>query len=255
LVAARGSAAAQVGAQGGAIEEARARVVAARATAARASADEARFSALAQKGWTTRARLDQARAEAQAARAQIAAAEAAVAAQRGQAGALVANTSGAEAGIAAGRADVQAAEAALRTAKLDLQRTLIRAPVAGVVGNRAVRPGQLVKSGQQLLAIVPVQTSYIVANFKETQLEKIRVGQPVEIKLDALPGLKVRGRIDSLAPASGAQFALIPTDSATGNFTKIVQRVPVKIAVDKNGLAAQLLRPGLSVEATVDTRN
>jgi membrane fusion protein (multidrug efflux system) len=255
LVAARGSASAQVGAQGGAIQQAQAQVVAAQATATRASADEARFNALARQGWTTRARVDQARAEAQAARAQIAAAQAAVAAQRGQEGALVAGTAGAEANIAAGRAEVQAAEAALRTAKLDLQRTIIRAPSDGVVGNRAVRAGQLVKAGQQLLVIVPVQTSYVVANFKETQLGKMKVGQPVEIKVDAYPGLAVRGRIDSLAPASGAQFSLIPTDSASGNFTKIVQRVPVKIAVDRNGLAAQLLRPGLSVEATVDTRD
>jgi len=114
--------------------------------------------------------------------------------------------------------------------------------------------GQLVRPGQQLLAIVPVQASYVIANFKETQLEKMRVGQPVELRIDAYPSLKVRGRIESLAPASGAQFALIPTDSATGNFTKIIQRVPVKIAVERNGLAAELLRPGLSVEATVDTR-
>jgi membrane fusion protein (multidrug efflux system) len=255
LVAARGSAVAQVGAQGGAIQEAEARVAAARAAAVRASADDVRFSALAKQGWTTRARLDEARAAAQAARAQIAAAEASVMAQRGQAGALVAGTAGAEANILAGRADVQAAEAALRTAKLDLARTIVRAPVDGVVGNRAVRPGQLVKSGQQLLSIVPVQASYVIANFKETQLEKMRVGQPVEIKVDAYSGLKVHGRIDSLSPASGAQFALIPTDSASGNFTKIVQRVPVKIVVEKGGLAAQLLRPGLSVEATVDTRS
>jgi membrane fusion protein (multidrug efflux system) len=254
LIAARGTASAQVGAQGGAIQQAQAQVVAAQATAARASADEARFVALAKQGWTTRARLDQARAEAQAARAQIVAAQAAVAAQRGQEGALVAGTVGAEAGIAAGKAEVQAAEAALRTAKLDLQRTIVRAPVDGVVGNRAVRAGQLVKAGQQLLAIVPVESSYVVANFKETQLGEMKVGQPVELKVDAYPGLTVRGRIDSLAPASGAQFALIPTDSASGNFTKIVQRVPVKIVVEKQGLAAQLLRPGLSVEATVDTR-
>ncbi|HEX8401892.1 MAG TPA: HlyD family secretion protein [Allosphingosinicella sp.] len=253
LIAARGTAQAQVGAQGGAIAEAQARVVAARATATRASADERRFAALAKSGWTTRARLDQARAEAQSARAEIAAAEAAVAAQRGQAGALAAGTQGAEANILAGQAQVQAAEAALRTAKLDLERTIVRAPVDGVVGNRAVRPGQLVKSGQQLLVVVPVQASYVVANFKETQLQKMRVGQPVEIEVDAYPGLKVHGRIDSLAPASGAQFSLIPTDSASGNFTKIVQRVPVKIRVERDGFAAQLLRPGLSVEATVNT--
>ncbi|HEX8258208.1 MAG TPA: HlyD family secretion protein, partial [Allosphingosinicella sp.] len=179
---------------------------------------------------------------------------AAVSAQRGQAGALVAATAGAEASIAAGQAQVQAAEANLRQLKLDLARTVIRAPVAGVVGNRSVREGQLVRPGQQLLAIVPVAQAYVVANFKETQLGKMRVGQPVELEVDAYPGLKVRGRIESLAPASGAQFALIPTDSATGNFTKIVQRVPVRIVVEKDALAAQLLRPGLSVEATVDTR-
>ncbi len=253
-IAGRRSAGAELGAQSGVIGQASANVAAAQATAARAAADEARFSELAQRGWTTRARLDQARAEAQASRAAVVAARAAVAAQQGQAGALAAGTSRADAGVAAARAQVQAAEAALRTAKLDLQRTVVRAPVDGVVGNRAVREGQLVRAGQQLLAVVPMQESYVVANFKETQLEKMKVGQPVELHVDAYPGLPIHGRVESLAPASGAQFALIPTDSATGNFTKIVQRVPVKIAVERNGLAAQLLRPGLSVEATVDTR-
>jgi membrane fusion protein (multidrug efflux system) len=254
LAAARRSASAQVGAQGGAIGEASARVAAARAAAVRAAADEIRFAELAAKGWATRARLDQVEAEARATRADVAAAEAAVSAQRGQAGALIAATAGAEASIAAGQAQVRAAEANLRQLKLDLARTVIRAPVAGVVGNRSVREGQLVRPGQQLLAIVPVAEAYVVANFKETQLGKMRVGQPVELEVDAYPGMKVRGRIESLAPASGAQFALIPTDSATGNFTKIVQRVSVRIVVEKDGLAAQLLRPGLSVEATVDTR-
>jgi membrane fusion protein, multidrug efflux system len=253
-IAGRRSAGAELGAQSGVIGQASANVAAAEATATRAAADEARFSELAARGWTTRARLDQARAEARASRAAVVAARAAVAAQQGQAGALSAGTARADAGIASARAQVQAAEAALRSAKLDLQRTVVRAPVAGVVGNRAVREGQLVRSGQQLLAVVPTQESYVIANFKETQLEKMKVGQKVELHVDAYPGLTVRGRIDSLAPASGAQFALIPTDSATGNFTKIVQRVPVKIAVERNGLAAQLLRPGLSVEATVDTR-
>lgn len=254
LVAARGSAVAQVGAQAGLIDQAAANVTAARANSARASADAARFERLARHGWTTRARLDQARAEAQSAKAAIVAAEAAVAAQKGQAGALIAGTAGADAAILAGRAQVQAAEAALRQVEIDLGRTVIRAPVDGVVGNRAVRTGQLVRPGQQLLAIVPVQSSYVVANFKETQLNKMRVGQPVSISVDAYGGVSIRGRIESLAPASGAQFALIPTDSATGNFTKIVQRVPVKIVVERDALAAQLLRPGLSVEATVDTR-
>jgi membrane fusion protein (multidrug efflux system) len=253
LVAARRSAGAELGAQAGVIGQATANVAAAEATARRAAADEARFSELASRGWTTRARLDQARAEAQAARAAVLAARASVSAQRGGAGALAAGTARADAAIAAGEAQLRAARAALAAARLDLTRTVVRAPVDGVVGNRAVRPGQLVKAGQQLLAVVPMQQSYVVANFKETQLEKMKVGQKVELHLDAYPSLALEGRVESLAPASGAQFSLIPTDSATGNFTKIVQRVPVKIADDKNGLAAQLLRPGLSVEATVNT--
>ncbi|HEX8534559.1 MAG TPA: HlyD family secretion protein [Allosphingosinicella sp.] len=253
LVAARRSAGAELGAQAGVIGQATANVAAAEATARRAAADEARFSELASRGWTTRARLDQARAEAQAARAAVLAARASVSAQRGGAGALAAGTARADAAIAAGEAQLRAARAALAAARLDLTRTVVRAPVDGVVGNRAVRPGQLVKAGQQLLAVVPMQQSYVVANFKETQLEKMKIGQKVELHLDAYPSLALEGRVESLAPASGAQFSLIPTDSATGNFTKIVQRVPVKIAVEKNGLAAQLLRPGLSVEATVNT--
>ncbi len=255
LIAARRSAGAELGAQSGVIGQAAANVAAAQATAARAAADERRFAELAARGWTTKARLDQARAEAGAARAAVVAAQASVAAQRGNAGALAAGTARADAAIAAGQAQVRAARAALATAKLDLTRTVVRAPVDGVVGNRAVRPGQLVRAGQQLLAVVPMQQAYVVANFKETQLEKMKVGQRVDLHLDAYPSLTLAGRIESVAPASGAQFALIPTDSATGNFTKIVQRVPVKIAVEKDGLAAQLLRPGLSVEATVNTRS
>jgi membrane fusion protein (multidrug efflux system) len=253
LIAARRSAGAELGAQSGVIGQAAANVAAAQATANRAAADEARFAELAERGWTTKARLDQARAEAQAARAAVIAAQAGVSAQRGNAGALAAGTARADAAIAAGEAQLRAAKASLAAARLNLSRTVVRAPVDGVVGNRAVRSGQLVKAGQQLLVVVPVSEAYVVANFKETQLEKMRVGQKVDLRLDAYPSLAIEGRLDSLAPASGAQFSLIPTDSATGNFTKIVQRVPVKISVEPNGLASQLLRPGLSVEATVNT--
>jgi membrane fusion protein (multidrug efflux system) len=253
LIAARRSAGAELGAQAGVIGQAAANVAAAQANAVRASNDERRFAELAGRGWTTKARLDQARAEAASARAAVTAARAGVSAQQGTSGALAAGTARADAAIVAGQAQVRAAMAALSAAKLDLTRTVVRAPVDGVVGNRAVREGQFVKAGQQLLAVVPVAEAYVVANFKETQLEKMKVGQRVELHLDAYPSLEIAGRLESLAPASGAQFALIPTDSATGNFTKIVQRVPVRIAVDKNSLGAQLLRPGLSVEATVDT--
>ena len=144
-----------------------------------------------------------------------------------------------------------AARAAVRAARLDMERTIIRAPVDGVVANRSVRAGQFVKMGQQLLAVVPLDTSYVVANFKETQLARMQVGQPVTLSLDAYGGREFRGRVESLSPASGAQFALIPTDTATGNFTRIVQRVPVRIRVERRA-GDPPLRPGLSVEVTVD---
>ena len=131
---------------------------------------------------------------------------------------------------------------------------MIRAPIAGVVGARSVRPGQFVNAGTQLLSIVPLTRTYIVANFKETQLDRMRLGQTVEISADAFPGRKIEGRIDSFAPATGSEFALIPVENATGNFTKITQRVPVRIVVsgaDRN-LA---LRPGLSVDVKVDLKS
>ncbi len=110
------------------------------------------------------------------------------------------------------------------------------------------------QAGTQLMAVVPLQAVYVVANYKETQLTDVRPGQPVTIEVDMFPGAKVTGHIDSVAPASGQEFALLPPDNATGNFTKIVQRIPVKIVVDANDPVAQLLRPGMSVEPTIDTK-
>jgi membrane fusion protein (multidrug efflux system) len=156
--------------------------------------------------------------------------------------------------VAAAAALVKAAEADLAAAQLNMERTRIIAPIDGVVGDRTVRVGQLVRSGAQLMAIVPVSDVYVVANFKETQLAKMRPGQKVHVKVDAFPDLKIQGTVTSLAPASGSQFSIVPTDTATGNFTKIVQRVPVKIALEIAPEARGLLRPGLSVEAVVDTR-
>ena len=255
LEAAQRSTAAELTAQAGLVGQANANVTAARAVAARAASDRTRFEELAERGWTTKARLDQARAEAGATQAQVAAARAGQAASQGQSAAIAANSDRARSAIESGRAQVQAARAALRAAKLDLQRTVIRSPIDGTVGNRVVREGQLIRPGQQLLAIIPAEQSYVIANFKETQLAQMRVGQHAEIVLDAYPGTKLSGRIESLAPATGAQFALIPTDSATGNFTKIVQRVPIRISVQQSALSTQLLRPGLSAEAVVDTRS
>ena len=153
-----------------------------------------------------------------------------------------------------GVAAVEQARARLEEARTALERTVIRAPVAGVVGARSVRVGQYVNAGAQLLSIVPLSDAYVVANFKETQLARMRLGQDVEITADAFPGQALHGRIDSFAPATGSEFALIPVENATGNFTKITQRVPVRIVVARNegGLA---LRPGLSVEVKVDLKS
>jgi membrane fusion protein (multidrug efflux system) len=121
-------------------------------------------------------------------------------------------------------------------------------------GNRTLRVGQYVQAGTQLMAVVPTHAAYIVANYKETQLTKVRPGQPVEIKVDMFPGQVFRGRVDSLSPASGQEFALLPPDNATGNFTKVVQRIPVKIILDAGSSLAVVLRPGMSVYPKIDTK-
>ena len=145
------------------------------------------------------------------------------------------------------------AQAVEHQAELNLSYTIIAAPVDGTVGARSLRVGQYVQAGTQLMAVVPLHAVYVVANFKETQLTHIRDGQPVDIAVDSFPNAAIRGHVDSIAPASGLEFALLPPDNATGNFTKIVQRIPVKIVLDNDDLAG-LLRPGMSVEPSVDTR-
>jgi membrane fusion protein (multidrug efflux system) len=144
-------------------------------------------------------------------------------------------------------------EAAARQAELNLSYTVITAPVDGTVGARALRVGQFVQAGTQLMAVVPLHAVYAVANFKETQLTHVRAGQAVTVAVDGFPNIELHGHVDSLAPASGLEFALLPPDNATGNFTKIVQRIPVKITFDQDPLSG-LLRPGMSVEPTIDTR-
>jgi membrane fusion protein (multidrug efflux system) len=136
---------------------------------------------------------------------------------------------------------------------LNLSYTRIIAPVDGTVGARSLRIGQFVQAGTQLMAVVPLDAVYVVANFKETQLTNVRNGQPVELYIDSFHGTRLRGHVDSLSPASGLEFALLPPDNATGNFTKIVQRVPVKIVLDDRSLTG-LLRPGMSAEPTIDTK-
>jgi membrane fusion protein, multidrug efflux system len=143
--------------------------------------------------------------------------------------------------------------AVAQQAALNLSYTKISAPVDGTVGARSLRVGQYVQAGTQLMAVVPLDAVYVVANFKETQLTHVRNGQPVEIRIDSFHDTRLRGHVDSLSPASGLEFALLPPDNATGNFTKIVQRVPVKIALDDRSLTG-LLRPGMSAEPTVNTK-
>jgi membrane fusion protein (multidrug efflux system) len=138
-------------------------------------------------------------------------------------------------------------------ARLNLSYTTIAAPLEGNVGARSLRVGQFVAAGTQLMAVVPLHATYVVANFKETQLTFVRGGQPVNIRVDGFPGVQLKGQVDSLSPASGLEFSLLPPDNATGNFTKIVQRIPVKITLDDPHLVG-LLRAGMSVEPTINTR-
>lgn len=139
-------------------------------------------------------------------------------------------------------------------ADLNLSYTTIKAPIDGTVGARSLRVGQFVQAGTPLMAVVPLQAVYVIGNFKETQLTYVGKGEPVEIDIDTFPGARVRGRVDSIGPASGLTFALLPPDNATGNFTKIVQRIPVKIALDPDSPLIGQLRPGMSVEPTIDTK-
>jgi membrane fusion protein (multidrug efflux system) len=147
------------------------------------------------------------------------------------------------------------AEAIQGQAELNLGYTSIVAPIDGVVGNRTLRLGQFVQAGTQLMSLVPVTGAYVVANYKETQLTDVREGQAVDIAVDMFPGLLVHGHVDSIAPASGQEFALLPPDNATGNFTKVVQRIPVKIALNRDNSSPIELRPGMSVIPTIETKS
>ena len=153
------------------------------------------------------------------------------------------------------KATLARAEALQSQARLNLDYTNIIAPIDGTVGNRTLRVGQFVQAGTQLMSVVPARGAYVVANFKETQLTDVRTGQLVDIAIDMFPGQAVHGHVDSIAPASGQEFALLPPDNATGNFTKVVQRIPVKIVLDRSNDASIGLRPGMSVIPTIQTRS
>jgi len=206
-----------------------------------------RYGKLAEQGWVSQQRIQTEEAGAQTASATVAQAQAALVAEQRTAAVLGSTRTQSLAAVEQARAQVD-------QARINLDRTVIRAAVGGVVGARGVRPGQYVRPGGQLLSIVPLGETYVVANFKETQLDRLRLGQTVHISADAFPGEDLTGHIDSFAPATGSEFALIPVENATGNFTKITQRVPVRIVVDRHAGGASL-RPGLSVEIKVDLKS
>jgi membrane fusion protein (multidrug efflux system) len=150
-------------------------------------------------------------------------------------------------------AQVEAARAQVKLARNNLDYTRIVSPADGLVGQRQVRAGQFVNVGTQVIAVVPLPNIWVTANFKETQMTNVREGNPATVTVDAFPDLALTGRVDSWSPGTGSTFALLPPDNATGNFTKVVQRVPVKIVLDPNSALGKLVRPGMSVEATIDT--
>lgn len=227
------------------ISERAAAVDSAHAGAKLADSELNRYGALAQQGWVSPQRAQTARAAQEQAAAGVGQARAALEAERRAARSL---GSAREQSLA----QAAAARAAAEQTRIDLSRTEIRAPVAGVVGARGVRVGQYVRPGGALMSIVPLADAYVVANFKETQVARLRVGQPVEIHADAFGKDVIRGRVASFAPATGAEFALIPVENAVGNFTKITQRLPVRIAIDRDQKLAGGLRPGLSLKVKVD---
>ena len=160
-----------------------------------------------------------------------------------------------QASLAQARAMVASATAALDLARQDQTNTLIRSPIDGVVGDRQVEPGDYVQPGTRLLSVVPLDALYVIANFKETQTARMVVGQTASVDVDALPGHTLTGHVESFAPGSGSQFSLLPFEPGTGNFTKIVQRVPVRIRFDRDQAGLDRLRPGLSSTVTVRLRD
>lgn len=230
------------------IAQAQAQFNAARAEAMFAADQVARYRPLAVSGAESRERLAQLQAQARQSQERADAARSAVLAARSRVGTLGSQVRQAESQAGAARAQLEAA-------RVNLESTKLTAAINGRVGDLTVRVGQFVQPGTRLMTLVPVNRLYIEANFKETQLGLMRIGQPVSIEVDALPGIKLNGRVASFAPGTGAQFSILPPQNATGNFTKIVQRIPVRISIDAPADLRQLLVPGMSVVATVDTRS
>ncbi|KIL99680.1 Membrane fusion component of tripartite multidrug resistance system [Paramagnetospirillum magnetotacticum MS-1] len=238
----------RVAVQESVIAQSGASISAAKAEVVRATADFERSRKLVREDYVSRQRFDISQADAARAAAGLTGSGAQLQGARRQLSVLAS-----EHNVAL--AQLEQAKAALILAETELEATVIRSPVDGVIGNRAVRDGQYVRPGQMLLAVVPLGNVWIDANFKETQIGRMKPGNRAEIKVDAFPGAVITGTVDSFAPASGAKFSLLPPENATGNFTKVVQRIPVRIRVDPDSPLAGQLRPGLSVVVKVDTRD
>jgi membrane fusion protein (multidrug efflux system) len=260
------------------LASARAKVGGEEATALRDDRDAERLKGLLAKDEVSQQQYDAAVARAQSSRANVAVAQSQVheaetaikAAQSritqakvGQsvAGAELRTAETAPQQVAATKARAQSSEARVRQARaavgraeLDLERATVKAPVKGIVSRKSVEPGQVIQPGQPLMTLIPLEQVWITANFKETQLEEMRVGQRVKIDVDAYGNHEFNGKVDSIAAATGSRFSLLPPENATGNFVKVVQRVPVKIVLDAGQDAEHLLRPGMSVTPTVYTR-
>jgi membrane fusion protein (multidrug efflux system) len=230
------------------IAQAQAQQQVSRVSAQHASDEVRRYAPLIATGAETSERLAELTSSRDQANATLAANAAAVEAARSQ-------IASATAQLGQARAQLEAAQASAQQSQLDLDNTVVRTALGGKVGDRTVRVGQYVQPGTRMLTVVPVQSTYLVANFKETQVGSMRLGQPVEMHVDALPGHELHGVIDSFSPGTGSQFALLPPENATGNFTKIVQRVPVRIRIETGPETRSVLMPGLSVTVDVDTRS
>ena len=224
-----------------------AQVAQAAANAEKATNDLERYRALSARNIVSRQQLDAAETAARATAAQLTAAQRNATAAEEQVTAAGAALTGSEARVAAARA-------VRDYAALQLSYTAVTAPVAGVVSKKSVEIGQLVQAGQPLMSVVPLEDVWVVANFKETQVAAIEPGAPAVIKADAYPGRIYNGSVESLSPATGAKFSLLPPDNATGNFTKVVQRIPVRIRLEGQTDTLHLLRPGMSVDVTISRK-
>ena len=230
------------------IAQAEAQLVSAMAQEVETREEQERQQSLTQTEAGTRQKLEQAVAAYARAQADVKASRAQIAAQRHQIEVLT--------GTRKQRAaDIEAARATLASAKLKLGYTKITAPFDGVVGDRQVQPNDYVNIGTNLINVVPLPDVYIIANYKETQLTRVRPGQSVDVTADSFPNERLHGRVERISPASGSQFALLPPDNATGNFTKVVQRIPVRIQLDKGQPLLERLLPGMSVVTEIHTDN